>query len=85
MFIDLFTFLSSIRGFPDASENQVNENVAEFCYAIFVFFMAPWITWIYLKFTHLRLRALRKLIFGVHGVQERSFDLQKKFGRQVEF
>ena len=41
MFIDLFTFLSSIRGFPDASENQVNENVAEFCYVIFVFYMAP--------------------------------------------
>ena len=41
MFIDLFTFLSSIRGFPDASENQVNVNVAEFCYVIFVFYMAP--------------------------------------------
>ena len=37
VFIDLFTFLSSIRGFPDASENQVNENVAEVCYVIFVF------------------------------------------------
>ena len=47
--------------------------------------MAPLITRIYLKFTHLRLSALRKLIFGVHGVQESSFDLQKKVGRQVEF
>ena len=36
------------------------------------------ITRIYFEFTHLRLSALRKLIFGVHGVQETSFDLQKK-------
>ena len=38
MFIDLFTFLSSIRGFPDASEaleNQVNANVGEVCSVIF--------------------------------------------------
>ena len=44
MFIDLFTFLSSIRGFPDASEvleNQVNANVGEVCSVIFVFFVAP--------------------------------------------
>ena len=42
MFIDLSTFLSSIRGFPDASEaleNQVNANVGEVCSVIFVFFM----------------------------------------------
>ena len=43
VFIDLFTFFSSIRGFPDASEaleNQVNANVGEVC-SVFVFFMAP--------------------------------------------
>ena len=43
VFTDLFTFLSSIRGFPDASEalkNQVNANVGEVCSVICVFFMA---------------------------------------------
>ena len=34
----------------------------------------------------MRLSALRKLIFGVHGVQEMFFQsAKKKFGRQVEF
>ena len=35
--------------------------------------MAPLIIWIYFLFTHMRLSALRKLIFGVHGVQEMFF------------
>ena len=33
----------------------------------------------------MRLSALGKLIFGVHGVQEMFFRLAKKFGRRVEF
>ena len=42
VFIDLFAFLRSIRGSPDArkGENQVNANIGEFS-VIFVFFMAP--------------------------------------------
>ena len=43
MFTDSFTFLTSIWGFPDASEaleNQVNANVGEVCSVICVFFMA---------------------------------------------
>ena len=42
VFIDLFTFFSLIRGFPDPSEaleNQVNANVGE-VFLSFVFFMA---------------------------------------------
>ena len=41
MFIDLLTFLNSIRSFPDASEaleNQVNADVGEVCSVICVFF-----------------------------------------------
>ena len=37
VFINPFAFLSSIRGFPEASEgekNQVNANVGEFCSVI---------------------------------------------------
>ena len=34
-----------------------NQNVGEFCSVIFVFFMVPSITWIYLEFTHMRLSA----------------------------
>ena len=40
MYIDFFTFLSSIRGFPDASEaleNRGNANVGEVCSVICVF------------------------------------------------
>ena len=33
----------------------------------------------------MRLNALRKLIFGVHGVQEKFFRLTKKADRQVDF
>ena len=40
--------------------------------------MAPLIIWIYFLFTHMRLSALRKLIFGVHGVQEMFFRSAKK-------
>ena len=47
--------------------------------------MLPQITWIYFEFTHMPSTVLRKLIFGVHGVQEMFFRLAKKFGRQVEF
>lgn len=32
----------------------------------------------------MRLSGLRKQIFGVHFVQEISFQLAKKFGQQVE-
>ena len=44
MFIDLFTLLSSIQGFPDGGEtleNQVNANVGEVCSVICVFFITP--------------------------------------------
>ena len=44
VFIDLLTFLNSIRSFPDASEaleNQVNADVGEVCSVICVFFMTP--------------------------------------------
>ena len=40
--------------------------------------MAPKITWIHFEFRHMRLGALRKLIFGVHGAQEMFFWLAKK-------
>jgi len=33
----------------------------------------------------MRLSALRKLIFAVHGMQEMFFRLAKKVGLQVEF
>ena len=44
VFIDLLTFLNSIRSFPDATEaleNQVNADVGEVCSVICVFFMTP--------------------------------------------
>ena len=43
--------------------------LGEFCSVIFVFFMALQTAWIHFEFTHMRLSAVRKLIFGVHGVQ----------------
>ena len=43
VFIDLFAFVSSIRGFPNARKdwkNQVNANVGEFCLFVFFFYCA---------------------------------------------
>ena len=70
VFIDLFTFLSLIWGFPDASEtleNQVNA------------------TWVYFEFTPMRLSALRKLIFGVHACKKCLFEWQKKLVDRLNF
>ena len=40
---------------------------------------------IFLHLTHMLSSALRKLIFGVHGIQEMFFWIAKNFIRQVEF
>ena len=75
--------------YPDANkalENQVNANVAvgEVCSVIRLFYGALNYLGMF-EFTHTRLSAPRKLIFGVDGVQEMFFRLAKKVGRQVEF
>ena len=47
--------------------------------------MAPYITWVCFEFTHMRLRAPKKLIFDVHGVQEMFFRLAKKSVDRLNF
>ena len=50
-------------------------NVGEFCSVIFAFFYGVLDMF---EVRHMRLSASRKLIFGVHGVQEMFFRLAKK-------
>ena len=82
MLIDLFAFLSSISRFPGASEGgktKLTHTQVNFVELFLSFYGALNDQLdIYFEFRHMRLSALRKPIFGVHGIQEMFFRLAKQ-------
>ena len=87
MFFDLFAFLSSIAGFPDASEGRkikLTRTYVNFG-LLFLRSFCPKLLGYILKSGNLIKCVKKANIFGDMAHKKCSFDLQKKYGRQVQF